>query len=112
MKRSVSVILIVAIALIAMMLFSACGGSGSKQNVNVKVCDESGAPVAGVKVQACDDSMCLVADTDADGAAGFTIGKNVVDVHILKVPEGFAPVEDVFRTDASGNLTVTLKPAA
>lgn len=109
MKKTVSIILI---AVLALTLFTACGGSGSRENINVTVCDESGKPVAGVKVQACDDTTCMVADTGADGKAAFEISKNVVDVHILKVPEGFAPVEDVFQTDASGNLTVTLKPAA
>ena len=108
MKKTISVILV---AVLALTLFTACGGSTSNQNVNVTVCDESGKPVAGVKVQACDDSTCMVADTDADGKAGFTISENVVDIHILKVPAGFAEVEDVFRTDASGNLTVTLKAA-
>ena len=109
MKKTVSMLLVCVLVL---SLFTACGSSGSKQNVNVTVCDESGKPVAGVKVQACDDSSCMVADTDANGLAAFTISKNVVDVHILKVPAGFASVEDVFQTDASGNLTVTLKPAA
>ena len=108
MKKFVSIILV---SVLALMLFTACGDSGSKLNVNVTVCDESGKPVAGVKVQACDDKTCMVADTDADGKAGFEITQNVVEIHILKVPEGFAPVEDVFKTDASGNLTVTLKAA-
>lgn len=107
MKKSVAVILV---SVLVLMLLAACGGP--KQNINVTVCDESGKPVAGVKVQACDDSTCMVEDTNASGAAGFAIKNNVVDIHILKVPEGFAPVSDVFKTDASGNLTVTLKPAA
>ena len=109
MKKTIALILV---SLFAVMLFTACGGSEKKQNVNVTVCDESGKPVAGVKVQACDDTTCTVADTDANGKAAFTISKNEVDVHILKVPEGFAPVEEVFRTDDKGALTVTLKPAA
>ena len=108
MKKTVCIILALVLAL---ALFTACGESGPKQNVNVTVCDESGKGIAGVRVQACDDKTCMVAETDADGKAGFEIPQNVVDVHILKVPEGFAPVEDVFKTDASGNLTITLKAA-
>ena len=109
MKKTVSIILV---SVLALMFFAACGGRSSGQNVNVTVCDESGKPVAGVKVQACDDTVCMVSDTDAAGTAGFSISKNVVEIHLLKVPEGFAPVDDVFRTDASGKLTVTLKPDA
>ena len=106
MKKTVSIILV---AVLALSLFTACGGS--KQNVNVTVCDESGKPVAGVKVQACDDTTCMVAETSTDGKASFEISQDVVEIHILKVPEGFASVENVFKPDASGNLTITLKTA-
>ena len=109
MKKIVSVILVL---LMAVLLFAACGENTSGKNVNVTVCDENGKPVAGVKVQACDDTVCMVSDTDASGTAGFSVSKKAVDIQILKVPEGFAPVDDVFRTDASGKLAVTLKPAA
>ena len=109
MKKTICIILS---SVIVLLLFAACGRGISGQNVKVTVCDESGKPVAGVKVQACDDTVCMVSDTDAAGLAGFTLSKNVVDVHILKVPESFATVGDVFRTDTSGNLAVTLQPAA
>ena len=90
-------------------LLTGCGGDGA--NIHVIVRDGNGAPVAGVKVQACDDSLCKTADTDETGAADFTMGKNETDIHLLKVPESFAMEEKTFRTDSSGNLTVTLKPA-
>ena len=112
MKKLVSVLLLVAMV----MLLAGCGdaksaeGGKSEFNVNVYVNDESGKPVAGVKVQACDDSVCMLGNTDASGHAGFTISKNTVDVHLLKVPEGFsADPDEVFKTDDNGNVTITVK---
>lgn len=112
MKKWISVMLLVAMVL----LLAGCGDSNSAKsgksefNVNVYVNDESGKPVAGVKVQACDDSVCMLNNTDDSGHAGFTISQNVVDVHLLKVPDGFtADPDEVFKTDDSGNVTITLK---
>lgn len=113
MKKWTSVMLLVAMAV---LLLTGCGDSKSAEggksefNVNVYVNDESGKPVAGVKVQACDDSVCMLGNTDASGHAGFTISKNTVDVHLLKVPEGFtADPDEVFKTDDNGNVTITVK---
>ena len=112
MKKLVSVLLLAAMV----MLLAGCGdaksaaGGKSEFNVNVYVNDESGKPVAGVKVQACDDSVCMLNNTDASGHAGFNISTNTVDVHLLKVPEGFtADPDEVFKTDDSGNVTITVK---
>lgn len=112
MKKTISVLIVAAIAL---ALLAGCSGDSKSgqaggNNINVYVKDESGKPVAGVKVQACDDTLCMAADTDSEGHAGFSTSSNTVEVHILKVPAGYAADKDaVYKTDSSGSVTVTLK---
>lgn len=72
--------------------------------------DQNGAPVSGVMCQVCDDSMCQVFVSDANGVCQFTLPAKGYEVHTLKVPEGYegdtttitnAPVQ-------GGELTFTL----
>lgn len=110
-------ILVFLTVLTAVMIVTGCSGkSDAKQagsdnfNVNVTVSDENGKPVSGVRVQACDDSVCTTAMTDDNGHASFNMSTSAVDVHILKTPEGFSfDSEATFTPDEKGSLAITLK---
>lgn len=110
-------IIFVTVTMMSIVMLVGCGShekkldtKNKKFNVNVHVTDEDKNPISGVKVQACDDSVCKVADTDSDGVAGFSMGQNVVDIHILKAPEGFkVDSKEVFKTDENGELSIELK---
>lgn len=113
MKRNY---LLLMIASMLMMLLLGCNSgskakiASSKYNVSVYVNTDGGNPIADVKVQACDDSVCKVVDTDVNGFAGFNMERNAVDIHILKVPDGFkADSNIVFSTDENGVLTIILE---
>ena len=55
----------------------------------VRYIDESGAPVAGVMTQFCDDTTCAVAVSDAEGVSLYEAeNAYAYEVHVLKVPEG------------------------
>lgn len=112
MKKTVSVLIA---AVLITMLLAGCRSVSKAADigyaVNVYVKDESGKPVAGVKVQACDDSLCMMVDTDSNGLAGFSAETKDLEVHILKVPAGYAPDAGSYRTDADGCLTVILRAA-
>lgn len=57
----------------------------------ILVTDERGAPVPGVTVQFCSDTECILGETGADGTARFDREAGVYTVHILQLPEGYAP---------------------
>ncbi|MBR2699577.1 MAG: TlpA family protein disulfide reductase [Clostridia bacterium] len=79
----------------------------------VIVRDEDGNPVKGVVVQLCDDTTCSLQKTRDDGVATFaTEEQKVYEVHVLKVPEGYAADEGVYETlDTFSDVNVTLKKA-
>ena len=57
------------------------------------------APVEGVAIQFCDDSTCSVSKTDAEGMAAFEAPEGAAyEVHVLKVPVGYASTDAVFHT--------------
>jgi hypothetical protein len=70
-------------------------------------------PVPGVAVQFCDDTTCQVQMTDENGVATFRPEKpNDYDVHILKVPDGYAEDTQSYKTeDTWSELTITLQKA-
>ncbi len=80
----------------------------------VRYIDESGAPVAGVMTQFCDDTTCAVAVSDAEGVSLYEAeNAYAYEVHVLKVPEGYERVTDNFVMEANGGeIEVTLKKAA
>lgn len=72
--------------------------------------DQNGDPVPGVMCQVCDESMCQVFTSDADGVCRFTLPAKSYEIHTLMVPNGYegdtttitnAPVQ-------GGELTFTL----
>lgn len=69
----------------------------------VTVLDQTGAPVPGAMVQICDEAMCQVMVTGADGAAQLELEAKEYEVHLLKLPEGFAgDTETVTAVEAQG----------
>ena len=79
----------------------------------VIVHDADGQPVEGAMIQLCDDTACVFRPTDAEGIAAFAAGEQkVYDVHVLKVPEGFMPDENVYKTlDTCSDVSISLKKA-
>ena len=79
----------------------------------VIVRDEDGNPVKGAVVQFCDDTTCSLQKTKADGVATFaTEEQKVYEVHVLKVPEGYAADEGIYKTlETFSDVNVTLKKA-
>ena len=72
--------------------------------------DESGAPVAGVMLQICDDGTCAVAVTDANGAATHEAPAYPYEIHVLRVPEGYAAHAETYTMPAEGgSLVITLQ---
>ena len=80
----------------------------------VIVRDADGNPVKGVVVQFCDDTTCSLQKTKADGVATFEVEtQKIYDVHVLKVPEGYAATDAVFKTlDTFSDVNITLEKAA
>lgn len=72
--------------------------------------DQNGDPVAGVMCQVCDESMCQVFTSDADGICRFTLPAKAYEIHTLTVPEGYEG-DTTTITDApiqGGELLFTL----
>lgn len=79
---------------------------------SVKVEDESGAPVAGVTIQFCTDSLCMTGKTDAEGIASFAQAPGSYTVHVLRVPDGYAEDSAEYPTpEKPGTVNIVLKAA-
>ena len=103
-RKVLAVCLLLALAVVAL---AACG---KKANYEVLVNDASGKPVAGVTVQFCSDTECIMGETDANGIAVFEKAAGKYTVHILKAPEGFAKDETEYPAPAEpGRMTIALK---
>ncbi len=80
-----------------------------KVTYTVKVVDASGAPVAGVAVQFCDDNGCrMPVATNAEGIVTLTDAESNFHVTIASVPEGFAADANEYYFDGAFELTITL----
>ena len=74
------------------------------------VTDEKGNPIEGVMVQACNDDLCQVAVTDAEGKCSITSAPTAWQLHILKAPEGYRIPNEVFDVNQDGKaVQITLK---
>lgn len=51
--------------------------------------DQNGDPVPGVMCQVCDETMCQVFTSDANGVCRFTLPAKNYEIHTLKVPAGY-----------------------
>ena len=80
----------------------------------VIVYDQDGNPVKGVAVQMCDDTACSFQKTKEDGVATFSMkAQKVYDVHILKVPEGYAGNGEAYKTlDTFSDVNIFIEKAA
>lgn len=108
------VIVILLACCLTLSLLCGCG-IGKKEPVKymVLVMDQENAPVPGVLVEFCTDTQCVTAETDATGMAELESEPAACTVHILKVPEGFAPYELELSIGPQADLlTVNLSPAA
>ena len=61
-----------------------------KAAYTLRFCDQNGAPVAGVIANICDESTCLPVASDENGVVSFENVPYPYDIHILRVPEGYA----------------------
>ena len=111
MKRVFAALLVICLAL---GLLCGCGAEKNKTTkYMVLVMDQENAPVPGVLVEFCTDKLCTTATSDETGIAELEKEPGEYTVHILKVPEGFAPDESEYSLGRAGGLvTVTLKPQA
>lgn len=107
---------------ISVMMLAACGGgktdggaSAAENPGNVYrviTCDESGAPVAGVMIQFCNDQVCQMGETDGDGIATFDTAEGDYFIHVYSVPEGYAEDETEYPVPESyGDVNITIKAA-
>ena len=79
----------------------------------VLVTAPDGKPVEGVKIQFCDDEICRLATTDAEGTVSFDAEEGSYTVHILKVPDGYEKNDSIYDTlDTFCDVYVILTPAA
>lgn len=76
----------------------------------LKCVDQDGNPVAGVMLQVCDDSTCVVYTSDENGVYEFTGAPYAWEVHVLKAPEGYVAdsTEVVKTSEEGGELVFTL----
>ena len=80
-----------------------------KVTYTVKVVDASGAAVAGVAVQFCDDNGCrMPVATNAEGIVTLTDAESNFHVTLASVPEGFAQDTTEYYFDGAFELTITL----
>ena len=107
------IVMLLACCLMLSLLCSC--GLGKKEPVKymVLVMDQENAPVPGVLVEFCTDTQCVTATSDETGIAELDAESATYTVHILKVPEGFAPYEQELSIGPQADLlTVNLSPAA
>ena len=108
--------LIAAVTVLCLALGLLCGCGAAKDKTAkymVLVMDQENAPVPGALVEFCTDTLCSTVTTDETGMAELEGEAAAYTVHILKVPEGFAPYElELSMGPQADLLTVNLSPAA
>ena len=71
----------------------------------VKYVDQHGDPVPGVMFQVCNEELCQVLVTDANGECAFTLAPYAWEIHTLMVPTGYTG-------DTGDTATITYAPVA
>lgn len=100
----------IALCLVLILALSVLAGCGKPAKYEVLVKDEAGKPVAGVTIQFCSDTECLMGTTDRNGSAVFDQKAGSYTIHVLKVPEGYAPDSTEYAAPAQpGQVTIVLK---
>ncbi len=64
-------------------------GGESEVSYTVRYTDQNGAPVAGVTLQVCDESICQVYVSDENGECSFSLPPYPYELHTLLLPEGY-----------------------
>lgn len=78
----------------------------------VIVVDDEGNPVAGVAVQFCSDTTCMMGKTDEKGTASFKAEEGSHTVHVQKVPEGYEICTEEFEVPQDfSDVKIILKKA-
>lgn len=105
-RKAVVLCLLLALTVSAL---TACGDS-KKTNYEVLVNDTAGKPVAGVTIQFCSDTECNMGTTNENGIAVFEKEAGNYTIHVLKVPEGYAPDDTEYTApDKPGQVVIVLK---
>lgn len=82
----------------------------AKITYTVTVLDQNGTPVAGVAVQMCTETSCLMpSPTGADGTATFTLAPDSYHVTIAACPEGYSAVAGQEFNFAEGATSLTVE---
>ena len=91
-------------------LFTGASWRYADTDCEVIVTDENGAPVAGVKLSVCSDSLCLTGTTDESGVYAFEGTEFPYTAHVLSAPEGYtADLSREYTLERAGALTITVK---
>lgn len=86
------------------------GTQNNEKAYRIFVVDQSSKPVVGAMVQFCTEDTCKIGKTDDKGMASFDDPEGVYQVHILKVPKGYKPNEELYTTpDTYNDLTVVVE---
>ena len=107
MKKTRKVLALCLLLALAVVALNACG---KKANYEVLIQDEAGKPVSDVTVQFCSDIECNMGTTNEKGIAVFEKEAGSYTIHVLKVPEGYAPDETEYAAPAQpGQIVIVLK---
>ena len=106
MKKKIAVI---AAVLVLALALCACGAA---KGYTLKVVDNTGAPVAGVQLQVCDDASCTLVTTDAIGTAVYGGEEKDYEVHVYSVPDGYSDDGTIVPISALGEYSITINKAA
>ena len=105
-RKAVVLCLLLALTVSAL---TACGDS-KKTNYEVLVNDTAGKPVAGVTIQFCSDTECIMGTTNDKGIAAFDKEAGSYTIHVFKVPEGYAPDNTEYPAPTKpGQVVIVLK---
>lgn len=86
------------------------GTENSANAYRIFVVDQSSKPVVGAMVQFCTEDTCKIGKTDDKGMASFDDPEGAYQVHILKVPKGYKPNEELYTTpDTYSDMTVVVE---
>lgn len=101
---------VIALCLLFTLIAGMLAACGKKTNYEVLVNDAAGKPVPGVTIQFCSDTECIMGTTNDKGIAAFDKEAGSYTIHVLKVPEGYAPDDTEYSAPAKpGLVTIVLK---
>ena len=101
---------VLALCLVLILALSVLAGCGKQAGYEVLVKDEAGKPVAGVTIQFCSDTECVMGTTDENGSAVFDQKAGSYTIHVLKAPEGYAADDTEYTAPSQpGQVTIVLK---